>query len=655
MRRRAGPTATVELGGASDRRTPEPRVEDRYPDDVDVAASTGLAGYRTLADALPHLVWVARDDGVVTYYNDRAASYDGLARSADGGYEWGPVVHPDDLDRTERAWTTALATGGEYECEHRIRMADGTLRWHLSRALRLETGDGAMWFGTATDTQLLEDTRESLSESEARLRSVFSVMDQGFCQCELVFDDVGEPVDYRFLETNELFEQATGLHDAAGRTAFDLVPSLEPQWLETYARVALGDEPLRFQQDSVAMGRRFDVFATPIAPRGRFALVFSDVTEPHAALVALQESEQRFRNMADHAPVMIWITDADGNCTYLNRRWYDFTGQSEPDALGFGWLEATHPEDRPRAERTFLDATERRSAFSLDYRLRRHDGEYRWAVDAAAPRVDDEGRFLGFVGSVLDISDRKQAEQMLMDQRDREHDIALRLQQSMLPAAPVDDDRVEIAAAYVPGADHLQVGGDWFETFHVRDGRIGVLVGDVVGHNIEAAASMGQLRAGSLALSAHVATPAELLDELDEFAQRNSITDFTTAMCVFLDPEDGRIEYCSAGHPPAVSCPRQGPVRWLDGGRSMPLGIAQRVVRPTATDVLGVDEVLVVYSDGLIERRGESLDLGFDRLAAAVARHRDGTMAELCQGALDAAADRHGVEDDTVIVALRLA
>jgi len=622
---------------------------------VDADSSAALKGYRVLADALPHLVWFARDDGVVTYYNGRVALHDGLGPSTDGTYEWGPVVHPDDLDRTQQAWATAVATGGEYECEHRIRMADGTFRWHLSRALRLQTEGGAMWFGTATDTQLLEDARDALADSEARLRSVFSVMDQGYCQCELVLDDAGEPVDYRFLETNELFEQATGLHDAVGRTALELVPSLEPHWLETYARVALGNQPLRFQQDSPAMGRRFDVFATPVAPRGRFALVFSDITEPHAALMALQESERRFRNMADHAPVMIWITEPDGSCTYLNRRWYAFTGQTEAEASGFGWLDATHPDDRAEAERVFLDATERRVPFSLDYRLRRHDGEYRWAVDAAAPRLDDEGRFLGFVGSVMDITERKLAEQVLTDQRDREHDIALRLQQSMLPAARVDDDRIEIATSYVPGADHLQVGGDWFETFHLKDGRIGVVVGDVVGHNIEAAAAMGQLRAGLLALSAHVTTPAGLIRDLDEFAQRNTITDFATAVCIFLDPTDGRIDYCSAGHPPTLICPTQGLARWLQDARSVPLGIEAHADRPTATDVLRPGDVLVAYTDGLVEQRGESLDVGFARLAAAVERHRGGSMTEVCDGALAAAADGRGLEDDTVVVALRLA
>jgi PAS domain S-box-containing protein len=619
----------------------------------DMSGAFDIAAYRLLAEALPHLVWFARPDGAVTYYNRQAELYGGLAPGADGIYEWSPIVHPDDLERTQQAWQRSVATQQVYESDHRVRMADGSFRWHLSRALPLEIAGATMWFGTATDTQLLVDAREALAESESRLRSVFTGLDQGYCVCELVTDEQGRPIDYRFLETNHSFAEATGLRDAVGRTALELVPSLEPHWLETYASVALGDTPLRFQHESPAMGRRFDVFATPVEPRGRFALVFSDVTERDEALEALQESEQRFRNMADHAPVMIWVTDPDGACTYLNRRWYEFTGQSEEDALGLGWLDATHPGDRDTAATTFADANERRSAFHLDYRLRRHDGIFRWAVDAAAPRFGADGRFLGFVGSVLDITARKEAEAALAAQLDAEHSIAVALQQSLLPTDLIDDPRIEMAATYVAGTDLLQVGGDWYETFHAGDGRFGLVVGDVVGHNVEAAAAMGQLRAGLLALAPRVDSPDELLLELDRFVRRHGITTFATALCLFLDPEDGAIEYSSAGHPPALLCARDGTIQWLDDARELPLGVLELDARPTATASLEPGAVLVAYSDGLIERRGEAIDVGLDRLSQTVRRLRTSTMDALCADTLDALVGDDGFGDDTVLVTLR--
>ncbi|MBL0692485.1 PAS domain S-box protein [Comamonas sp. JC664] len=162
-------------------------------------------------------------------------------------------------------------------------------------------------------------------------------------------------------------------------------------------------------------GRRINVVLTltrPSKERGdRVFITMTDVTARKASQTALEESEARFRNMADHAPVMMWVTDPTGRCLYLSRSWYEFTGQTEEVGLGFGWLEAVHPDDAKPSADVFLAANVRRSPFRLDYRLRRKDGEYRWAIDSASPRFGPGGEFLGYIGSVIDITDRKHAEQ----------------------------------------------------------------------------------------------------------------------------------------------------------------------------------------------------------------------------------------------------
>jgi PAS domain S-box-containing protein len=135
--------------------------------------------------------------------------------------------------------------------------------------------------------------------------------------------------------------------------------------------------------------------------------------EARKRLAALAESEARFRNMADIAPVMTWVTDGSGSCTYLSRRWYAFTGQTPQQAEGFGWLDAVHPDDRGRYGDIVLTANAKREAFRLEYRLRRHDGVYRWALDAASPRFGQAGEFLGHVGSVIDIDERREMEDRL--------------------------------------------------------------------------------------------------------------------------------------------------------------------------------------------------------------------------------------------------
>lgn len=133
----------------------------------------------------------------------------------------------------------------------------------------------------------------------------------------------------------------------------------------------------------------------------------------------LEESEARFREMADHAPVMIWVSDPSGTCTFLSKSWYEFTAQTPETGLGAGWLDAVHPEDRPRVRGQFQQASDRRTTLQLDYRIRRYDGEYRWAIDYAAPRFDRSGKFLGYIGSVIDITDRKRTEEALRESEAR--------------------------------------------------------------------------------------------------------------------------------------------------------------------------------------------------------------------------------------------
>ncbi|HWK51668.1 MAG TPA: PAS domain S-box protein, partial [Steroidobacter sp.] len=161
-----------------------------------------------------------------------------------------------------------------------------------------------------------------------------------------------------------------------------------------------------------------DYLIKPFSARELTARVHANLKLAHVrreSMAALAESEQRFRNMAENSPLMMWITDAKGQGIYLNRVWHDFTGQTEEQALGLGWTHALHPDDRDAATRHFLEASAEHKDFRLEYRLRRHDGEYRWAIDAASPRFSGDGEFLGYIGSVIDISERKQAEEALMN------------------------------------------------------------------------------------------------------------------------------------------------------------------------------------------------------------------------------------------------
>jgi PAS domain S-box-containing protein len=127
----------------------------------------------------------------------------------------------------------------------------------------------------------------------------------------------------------------------------------------------------------------------------------------------MRESEERFRLLANTAPVMIWTAGTDRKCTYVNKTWLDFTGRPLAAELGDGWAEGVHPDDSNYCLKTYTEAFERRESFAMEYRVRRKDGEYRWILDDGVPRFNPDGTFAGYIGSCLDITDRKLAEESL--------------------------------------------------------------------------------------------------------------------------------------------------------------------------------------------------------------------------------------------------
>jgi len=135
-----------------------------------------------------------------------------------------------------------------------------------------------------------------------------------------------------------------------------------------------------------------------------------ELTERKLTEQALRESEKRFQAMADTAPVMIWMSGVDKLCNYFNKAWLDFTGRTMEQELGNGWVEGVHPQDLEHCLHTYVTAFDTRQNFIMEYRLRRFDGEYRWILDTGAPRWNEDGSFAGYIGSCIDISDRKQTE-----------------------------------------------------------------------------------------------------------------------------------------------------------------------------------------------------------------------------------------------------
>jgi PAS domain S-box-containing protein len=241
-----------------------------------------------------------------------------------------------------------------------------------------------------------------------------------------MLDGVGHGVvavdrQWRLSFVNAWMERILGRsrQQLLGRELWTEFPSLKTSSFGDAYQRAMRDGVEVVHEDFVPIANAwFEARASPSATG--LILFIRDVTERRRAAQDLKdredwlrESEARFRNMADNVPVMLWMTDETGACIWLNRQWYDFTGQTEQEAHGLGWLEVVHPEDRERSEALFLASNASRTAFRLEYRIRSRHGEYRWAIDSASPRLDSSGEFLGYIGSVIDIHERKRGEERL--------------------------------------------------------------------------------------------------------------------------------------------------------------------------------------------------------------------------------------------------
>ncbi len=237
--------------------------------------------------------------------------------------------------------------------------------------------------------------------------------------------------------------------------------------------------------------------------------------------------------------------------------------------------------------------------------------------------------------------------------REREHEAALKLQESLLgPSVLVEGAGHTVR--YLPAETSLAVGGDWHNAQRLPDGRILIAVGDVVGRGIDAATTMGQLRAAVSASAPRCDTPADLLGSLDDFAHDLPGAQGTTVAFAYVDVYGERVEYLCAGHPPPLLVSPDGDVRLLDGALSWPLGIDEaRPARLGTSTRLPAGSLLVMYSDGLIERRREPLDAGIERLVNSVEAHWALPLELLADAIVRDAFAGATREDDVALVLLR--
>ena len=268
------------------------------------------------------------------------------------------------------------------------------------------------------------------------------------------------------------------------------------------------------------------------------------------------------------------------------------------------------------------------------------------------PRLAPDARSRGDVRAIVGLA-AQSLERALLYELERR--VAGTLQQSLLPSALPADPRIAVAARYRPGTQELDVGGDWYDVITIDEHRAALVVGDVVGHGIEAASAMGQLRSALRGLALGSNGPASVVERLDRIARTTAPAAIATIAYAEVDLARGELRYVCAGHPPPVLLVG-GDARLLEGGRTTPLAaLPEPSAFEEGREVFEPGAVLVLYSDGLIERRGEPLDVGMGRLraqlAAAERRHPENLADALMTGLIGQIPQ----DDDVAILCVRAA
>ncbi len=628
--------------------------------------------------------------------DDRLLQLSELSRDTFGGRPEDVYahVHPDDVGAVVANVEHAVATHGWYEAEYRIVRADGSHRWVAARGRVVEEDGAPRLVGVAHDTTAQREPMQRTAELLEGLAVAFIAMD----------------TDWVMTHVNAEAERIAGQDRARllGRSLWEAFPAtVGTEFEENYRRAAATGQPVVFDAYYPApLDVWVEVRAVP-GPQG-MALYFLDITER----VRLQRRSDLLGRVTAELTGTLDAEDAVARLARLAvpelADWCLVTLVGDEPQHGFrrglrdvGWwhtdrglLPVVEAYARERI-RALLDTSFVASALSTGRpvvieddataRIREvlapgpaHDLlEQLSPVSFAVVPLRGRGRTVGLLslfngparGSITadaltTVADIAVRAGLALDNARlyrQQRQLAEGLQRSLL-TAPAQPDHVQVVVRYTPASETAQVGGDWHDAFVQPGGSMIVTVGDVLGHNTEAAAAMGQIRSMLRAIAVTTgAGPAEVLRRVDEAMTTLQVDTTATAVVVRLEQTDDQaargvteVHWSNAGHPPPVVVNPDGTVLPLTGPRpELLLGVDDTAVRREFAVTLDRDATLVLYTDGLVERRDQHLDHGLDRLHRALEELAGRDLDDLCDELL-ARMLHGGSEDDVALVAVRL-
>jgi len=380
------------------------------------------ARYRAIVEDQTELICRFLPDGTITFLNEAYCRYFGKTRSELIGQNFWPFIPEEDREAAKQHLASITPDNPISTCEHRATTPEGEIRWQqwTDHGIFDESRRLLEFQSVGRDITKRKRAEESLRRSEEFNRRIV----ESSSDCIKVLD----------LEGNLLYISPRG-QEILGIKDFDACRNIS--WIEFWddegrreARAAIAEARAgavgafqRFGRTPRGEDKWWEVVITPMTDaRGkveRLLAISRDVTERKRVEAALREGEERFRTLADNAPVMVWMSGPDALSYFFNKPWLDFTGRTMERELGYGWADSVHQDDLQRCLDVYRTAFEARLDFKMEYRLRRWDGEYRWVLDHGIPLHTHVGEFTGYIGSCIDIHDRKQAEEALRESEAR--------------------------------------------------------------------------------------------------------------------------------------------------------------------------------------------------------------------------------------------
>jgi PAS domain S-box-containing protein len=373
------------------------------------------ARYRSLVRASSEIVWTANSEGQQVDEIPEWAAFTGQTPAETLGFGWADAIHPEDRERTVAIWQRAIRTGQTFEVVQRLRRHDGVYRTMSVRAVpsRDALGNILEWVGMHVDITEQVDAEKALRDSESRFQKLFQAGLIGIC----FPDKFGA-----FHDGNDEFLRIVGYTRQdlqAGRVRWDTMTPPEYADLDArhIAQAAQHGSCTPYEKEYVRKdGKRIPIlcgYALLEGSQNDYIGFIMDLSAQKQAEEQLRLREQRFRELADSVPQLVWETAPDGTPLFRNRRFEEYFGVPKDQMLGDKWPEYVHPEDRAASIASYAHALQTGAPYNMEYRLLRQDGAYRYFLGRAVPVRDSQGKIIRWIGTATDIHDQKMSEEAL--------------------------------------------------------------------------------------------------------------------------------------------------------------------------------------------------------------------------------------------------